>query len=186
MLDLARLEAEEHALSLSPLDLTQAVTEAVRLLTPLASRKGLHLATQFPATPMWALADSAALGRVLYNLIGNALKFTEHGGVQIRVLADAEHVAVEVTDTGIGIGPDFVPQLFEEFKQESTGLARNHEGCGLGLTITKRLVELMGGTVSVTSTPGEGSSFTVRLPALPPAEAPFCGDGAMAAPPLFC
>jgi CheY-like chemotaxis protein len=100
----------------------------------------------------------------LQNLIGNAIKFTDSGGVRVRVSAEHPNIRVDVMDTGTGIDAAFLPHLFQEFKQESTGLARSHEGTGLGLTITKRLVDLMDGTIEVESTKGEGSCFTVRLP----------------------
>ena len=98
------------------------------------------------------------------NLISNGLKFTEEGGVTLNIEADSEYVHLCVADTGIGIGPTFLTSLFEEFKQESTGIHRTYEGNGLGLAITHRLIELMYGTISVESTKGVGSVFKVRLP----------------------
>src|SRR5690606_5342116 len=98
------------------------------------------------------------------NLLTNAIKFTEAGYVHVIVDADAESVFIHVQDTGVGISEEFLPQLFEEFKQESSGLGRSHEGSGLGLAISRRLVDLMGGTLQATSRKGAGSEFTITLP----------------------
>lgn len=163
VLDLARLESNRTTLDCRPLDVGREVAAAARLLQPLARRKGLVLEVEDAAQGAAARLERTALGRVLNNLIGNALKFTEEGGVTLGVAADAEHVRIEVRDTGIGIADAFLPHLFEEFRQESSGMSRTHEGTGLGLAITRRLVELMDGTIAVQSTKGEGSVFTVQF-----------------------
>lgn len=108
---------------------------------------------------------------MLQNLIGNAIKFTQTGGIVVSVERSSDgKVLVHVTDTGIGISPEFLPHLFDSFSQESTGLARHYEGSGLGLSIAKQLAEKMGGTISVESVKGEGSRFTISFPlsAAPP------------------
>jgi signal transduction histidine kinase len=103
------------------------------------------------------------LHRITDNLVGNALKFTDAGGtVTLRASATDETIIIEVADTGIGIEDDFLPQLFESFSRAEDATGR--EGSGLGLPITKRLTELMGGTIEVESEKGEGTTFTVRLP----------------------
>ena len=119
--------------------------------------------------PLNATVDPHYLGRIFLNLIGNAIKFTPAGIVRV-ILAESNpsgYIEIKIVDTGIGISEDFLPHLFEEFYQESSGLARNFEGTGLGLRIAKRLVELMGGTISVESEKGKGSCFTIRLPVNP-------------------
>ncbi|HLA63035.1 MAG TPA: ATP-binding protein, partial [Rhodothermales bacterium] len=146
------------------------------VLRPLAEQKGLQLVLAGATAP--ARADRAALGRVLVNLIGNAIKFTEHGGVTVTAGTGADGVYLRVTDTGVGIAAAFLPHLFDEFKQESEGHERTHEGNGLGLAITKRLVVLMGGTIVVESAPGHGSTFTVTLPRSVAAPSGHSGDGA--------
>ena len=113
-----------------------------------------------------------ALAQIVTNLTGNAIKFTERGFVEVT--ADIEYanqgdgaisgLTVYVIDSGIGISEKFIPHIFDEFKQESSGLARNYEGSGLGLTITKRLVDVLGGEISVKSSRGHGSTFKVFLP----------------------
>lgn len=101
---------------------------------------------------------------VLTNLVGNAIRFTDEGGIKVDVQQAGEELVISVEDTGIGIGKEFMPHLFTPFRQESSGFARSHEGTGLGLTITRRLVELMGGAIEVESRRGVGSAFRVRFP----------------------
>ena len=107
--------------------------------------------------------------QILYNLLSNAAKFTPDGGrVEVRVRQENEHVQVDVEDTGIGIAPDDQTRIFEEFRQ--VGRERSREGTGLGLTLTKRFIELHGGRIWVESTPGKGSTFSFTLPIRRPAE----------------
>lgn len=175
VLALAQLSNDRLQIDLSPVDVAAEVAAAVQAMRPAAVNKDLYLTFRDLAGRPQAYTHDGHLGRILDILIFNAIKFTESGGVEISVEADEEHVHLTVEDTGIGIEEDFLPQLFEPFKQASTGAARTHEGNGLGLTITKRLVELMGGTVTVESTLGEGSRFIISLarhtpgsPHLPP------------------
>ena len=166
VLDLAQIEAGAVTLDLGPVDAAAEAAHAVALLRPVADAAGLALSLD--AAPATALADRAALRRVLHNLVDNAVKFTPAGTVVVTVAADGPAVRLVVADTGIGIAPGFLPRLFDEFTQASEGHARTHEGNGLGLSITKRLVELMGGEIAVESAPGEGTRVTVGLPAAPP------------------
>ncbi|HEX9950859.1 MAG TPA: ATP-binding protein, partial [Rubricoccaceae bacterium] len=123
------------------------------------------LAFTLTGPPTAVRADRPALARVLTNLVGNAIKFTERGTVAVEIWAEGGSAWLRVSDTGVGIEASFLPRVFDDFEQESTGAARRFEGSGLGLTITRGLVELMGGSISVTSEKGVGSVFTVRLPA---------------------
>jgi PAS domain S-box-containing protein len=163
VLDLARLEADEMEVNVTRIDVGEQVEEVVQLLTPLANEKGLTLRAVVEEPGAQAHLDSGCLSRILNNLIGNAIKFTSEGGITAYVRADTASVTVRVEDTGVGIDAAFLPHLFEEFKQESTGIGRSHEGSGLGLTITRRLVELMQGTLEVESVKGEGSAFTATF-----------------------
>ncbi|MFN3596064.1 MAG: sensor histidine kinase [Rubricoccaceae bacterium] len=172
VLDLARLEAgHTDDLACEPLDAAAEARGVAAMLQPQAAARGIALFADAPAQPVPALADRAALSRVLINLAGNAIKFTEAGHVALRVRAARPEempqggpgVALEVEDTGCGIPPELLARVFEPFQQASTGWARTHEGAGLGLAITQRLVEAMGGGVSVQSTAGVGSTFTVVL-----------------------
>ena len=166
VLDLSMLEAGTLTLNRDVLDVAAEVQQTVQLLHTLARDKGLDVQVQLPASKVEALLDRACLGRILNNLVGNAIKFTERGEVTVAVHARAEQVEIVVSDTGIGISEAFMPRLFEAFKQESTGLARSHEGTGLGLAITKKLVSLMEGEITVESRKSEGSRFTVAFPRL--------------------
>ena len=173
VLDLAQIEGGTYTVRTEPVCVLAEARAACDALRPLASAKGVGLAVG--GTPAAALADRAALGRVLNNLVGNAIKFTSAGSVSLRVEAHPGGVVLRVSDTGAGISEAFLPRLFDEFRQESEGDGRAHEGNGLGLAITRRLVDLMGGEIAVESALGKGSTFTVRLP---PAEAPCAADHA--------
>ena len=164
VLDLARLDARTEALRPVPLDVVRHVEEGAALLRPLADARGLRLDVVVPDGPVLATLDAGALDRVVTNLVGNALKFTERGAVTVGVERDGDAVVLYVADTGIGIAADFLPDLFAEFRQQSEGDARSHEGTGLGLAITQRLVALLGGAVAVESEVGAGTTFTVTLP----------------------
>ena len=167
VLDVARLDAGRETLHPAPLDVAERVRACATLLRPLADRAGLRLDVVVPDGPVWATLDASGLDRVLTNLAGNAVKFTERGGVTVGVERDGDAVRVYVSDTGIGIDAAFLPDLFAEFRQQSEGDARSHEGTGLGLAITQRLVALMDGEVDVQSAVGGGSTFTVTLPVGP-------------------
>ncbi len=170
LLDLAKLRAGMMDIDREVVN-TQDLSERIaRMLKPLADEKNLRLEV-LPAdgAPALAMADRRYLEQILFNLIGNAIKFTEEGSVEIGIRSESDTVQLWVTDTGIGIGQEFLPHLFEEFKQESSGLSRSHEGSGLGLSITARLVEMMEGEIEVESEKGTGTTFTVHLPR---AEAP--------------
>ncbi len=164
VLDLARLEAGGFKPVLESVDAVEVVGSGVGLFRSIADRKNLSLTFDRPDAPIQVVADRGGLTRVIQNLLSNALKFTSEGSVSVQLTAEDDQVVISVADTGEGIDEAFMPDIFEEFKQESTGLSRNHEGAGLGLTITKRLVDLMDGQISVESTKGEGSVFTVILP----------------------
>jgi signal transduction histidine kinase len=108
--------------------------------------------------------DYELLRRVLQHFIHNAIKFTDEGCVAVRTTLDDTHVRIHVEDTGCGISPAFRPRLFDAFAQESEGTTRTHQGSGLGLTVSQRLTERMGGAIEVASTPDEGSTFTLVFP----------------------
>ena len=183
VLDLARLEGGRGELAESRVDLAALVAESVAMFRPAAAERGLALRADLSDGPLVAALDEPAVARVLHNLIGNAIKFTEAGGVTVagRAVADGPEgpaVAVEVRDTGVGIDAAFLPRLFGEFEQESSGAARTHEGVGLGLAISRQLVERMGGTIRVESAKGVGTAFTVTFPAAD--AAPADGDRPLA------
>ncbi len=160
VLDFARIDAGHAALQLNRTDVAAEVAEVVSFFVPQAMAKGLDLRVIPPATPTWADIDSAMLVRILNNLVGNALKFTEVGHVHVRVTATTAAITLHVEDTGKGIDASFLPSLFQAYRQGP----ENSLGSGLGLAITRRLVHMAGGQISVHSMPGEGTIFTVILP----------------------
>ncbi|NNE36566.1 MAG: GAF domain-containing protein [Rhodothermales bacterium] len=164
VLDLARLESNRMQMTLEPINIVEEAERGVKLLSPLADKKGLWLKFECPHDEVWLELDAAGLDRILNNLIGNAIKFTSTGGVAVRIARDANAVNLIVEDTGIGMSEQFLPQLFEEFRQESSGADRSHEGSGMGLSITRKLVEIMDGTIAVDSKKGMGTTFTVSFP----------------------
>jgi PAS domain S-box-containing protein len=167
ILSLARLESEQSEITLNEIDLVQLVEENVLPLKNLAQQKGLDFEWEPPQGPISCLGDETILHQVLNNIIGNAIKFTEKGKVCVeleRMQGNPPYLALRVTDTGIGITPEFLPRVFSSFEQESSGQGRKHEGSGLGLSIAKKYVELLGGDILVTSEKGVGSCFEVRLP----------------------
>jgi len=164
VLDVSQLKAGTIELNPSRCDVTALARDAVNMFQQSAAQKGIALSLTEGQGEIPAHLDTAALGRVLTNLVSNAVKFTEQGRVKIGVAQAGRQVHITVCDTGKGIEADFLPHLFDEFRQESSGLSRRFEGNGLGLAISKELVQLMGGSIHVESTPGRGTTFEVRLP----------------------
>lgn len=164
ILNLSLLEAGEMKLRPERVDVGATVHYQVDALYPRADEKGLYLEVEVLDGPVEAFIDPHGVQAIANNLVANAIKFTETGAVTVTVWAANDTVSIRVRDTGIGINESFVPQLFDEFQQESEGLGRGYEGIGIGLTITKRLVEMLGGEIEVDSEKGAGSTFTVRLP----------------------
>ncbi len=165
MLDLAQLEAgtlEVDRQSHNVMDIVEGVLVAVR---PVAEEKGLELTVSASGGHSHARVDHAILTRVINNIVDNAIKFTETGRVDIEVARSGEKIRIVIGDTGVGIDEEFQPHVFDPFVQESTGLDRTHQGSGLGLAVSKRLVELMGGTIRLFSEKDYGSVFTIILPA---------------------
>lgn len=164
VLDLAQLEAGSKTITPQSVDLVKKISEPVQMFKPQAARNGLTLTLEAPDEPVILSVDPAGLVRIVTNLISNGVKFTQEGGITVRIRPADDYVDIDVEDTGRGIDEQFQKHLFEAFKQESTGLDRSHDGTGLGLTIVKQLTELMNGSISVASEKGEGSRFTVTLP----------------------
>ncbi len=166
LLDVAKIDAGRMDIAPVDLDVTRTVHEMAAFIAPLAQERGLALRVEAPS-PVWIRADEARVRQVLLNLLSNACKFTERGSVTLTVrpvdAADTT-VTIDVADTGIGIAADQLARVFDEFVQVDASPTRRHGGTGLGLALTRRFCDLMGGTVSVVSEPGRGSTFSVRLP----------------------
>jgi len=170
VLDFSRIEAGKLELEPHPFDLRELVEEVGALFAERAQRKGLEIAASLPcAGPCPRRGDAARLRQVLANLVGNAVKFTEHGTVEVRVTLPGsgdvdEAILFEVNDSGIGISREAQARIFQSFAQADPSTTRRFGGSGLGLAICAELVRLMGGELRVDSTPGRGSRFWFRIP----------------------
>ncbi len=171
VLDLSKVEAGHMELHPEDFDLSEVVTEVRTALAPTAGKKTIIVTQQVLHETVQLRLDRQKLKQVLYNLLSNAIKFTDDGGrVSITVdVIDTEWVDLTVADNGIGIRKEDMGRLFQEFQQLDSGASRRYEGTGLGLALTRRIVEFQGGSIAVDSTPGAGSRFTVRLPRAIPA-----------------
>ncbi|HWK47040.1 MAG TPA: PAS domain S-box protein [Stellaceae bacterium] len=164
ILDISKIEAGKLELDRIPMSLAATADGALSILRPQATDKGLDLRLDLaPDLPSWIIGDPARLHQIFLNLLNNAIKFTERGGITLHALREngpgGEMARFEICDTGIGIPPDKLSRLFQTFSQVDSSTSRRYGGTGLGLAISKRLVEAMGGTVGVTSAPGVGSTF---------------------------
>ncbi len=170
VLNLSKLEAGQMELEETTVDLAGQAEAIAEEMRPKAEESGLSLQVDTGRTPAWAHADEGGVQIVLQNLLSNAIKYTDEGEVRVRIYreedaAQNENAAVlEVEDTGIGMDAELAEGLFEPFRQESEGLDREYEGTGLGLTVTKKAVDQMGGSIEVETEKGVGSCFVVRLP----------------------
>jgi PAS domain S-box-containing protein len=164
VLDLTRLDTGKIALQESEFSFRQLMEEECKALEPLARQKGLALACRPPEQVIHLRSDRVKLGRVLANLIGNAIKFTEKGSVAVEGIREEGKLLIRVTDTGPGIPADMLERIFDEFFQLRNRNRNLDTGSGLGLTISQRLIEALGGILTVQSEPGKGSTFTIALP----------------------
>jgi signal transduction histidine kinase/ActR/RegA family two-component response regulator len=166
LLDMSRIISGKVRIDARTVNMTQVVQSAIDTLRPAADAKGLRLQAVLEPAAGPVLGDDGRLQQVVWNLLSNAIKFTPKGGrVQVTLSRTNSHLQLQVSDTGEGIKPEFLPEVFDRFRQIDQGTSRRHGGLGLGLSIVKQLVELHGGTVAAYS-PGErqGATFTVTLP----------------------
>ena len=173
ILDIAKIETEGVELSRAEFDLPQLARETVALWADRARAKGLSLDLVADGAPARIVEDSGRLRQILFNLMSNALKFTEEGGVTVRIAVEeamiedpdeTEHLRIAVSDTGVGIAPEKLEEVFESFRQGDASRTRAYEGTGLGLAICRKLAQAMGGDILLESTLGEGSTATLRVP----------------------
>ncbi|CAM2069541.1 Response regulator [Sulfidibacter corallicola] len=165
LLDFSQLRNATIELRKTPLDLANLADIVVNLSQPLISGKEVILESRIDPETLFVLADEDRVMQILHNLIGNAVKFTDRGSIRVFAEPEGDFVAVSVADTGIGITPIQQERIFESFEQADGSTGRHYGGTGLGLAVTRQLVELHGGTIRVNSTVGEGSIFTFTLPA---------------------
>ena len=169
LLDLSRINAGKLRVEMEILSLSELIEEAISVHQPAALAKGIDVEVKNDVPDALVRGDSGRLHQVFGNLISNAIKFTPGGGrVEIHAYLDGATVCFAVTDNGEGIAPEFLPHIFDRFRQANTGYSRKYGGLGLGLSIAKQLIELQGGTISARSEgKGKGSRFEVCLPVVP-------------------
>jgi signal transduction histidine kinase len=165
ILDLSKVEAGRMELELASFDVPQALSNAVVLVRERAQRHGIEISLSLDPGLGEMRADERKLKQIMLNLLSNAVKFTPDGGrIAVTAKLDSGYAEIKVTDSGVGIAPEEQPAVFQEFKQVGSDSARKAEGTGLGLALTKRLVELHGGEIHLQSVPGEGTTFAFTLP----------------------
>ena len=166
VLDVSRIISGKIRLDVQPVDLPRVVSDAVETVLPASEAKHIRVHTILDPSAAPISGDPDRLQQIVWNLVSNAVKFTPKDGVvQVRLERVNSHVEIIVSDTGVGISPDFLPHIFERFRQADSGTTREHAGIGLGLAIVRHLVELHGGTIHAASGGSDkGSTFRVRLP----------------------
>ncbi len=168
ILDLAKLESEKIELQADKVNIIHEVSRAMEVHAPSAQNKGLGYRLDTNLEKCNVFIDRQLFNRILYNLLSNAFKYTQEGEIVVHIakwrVEEDLWIQIDVQDTGVGISSDFLPRVFNEFEQESSGYSRKFEGSGLGLTITRKLVESMGGKISVSSEKEKGAVFTIKLP----------------------
>ncbi|PKQ17006.1 MAG: hypothetical protein CVT67_02360 [Actinobacteria bacterium HGW-Actinobacteria-7] len=164
VLDLSAIEAGQMRIEYAPVDTVGVVRTVAESLMPLADKKKLELSWQVHPEASSLVSDHTRLEQILFNLLGNAIKFTEVGSIRLEVRRAADDVVFALSDTGRGISAEHLVRIFDEFYQVERQDVAKSDGTGLGLTVSKRLVEMLGGTIEAQSELGVGSTFTVRLP----------------------
>jgi len=164
ILDISKIEAGQFNIMSENFDLRGSIEKTVQIISPMANKKNILLHSRIEDNISDMRGDQRRVEQIILNLLSNAVKFTDRGEIHLNCYSDNGFVTLSVEDTGIGIKPENINIIFEAFRQVDTGTARTQEGTGLGLNITKKLVEMMGGSIHVKSEWGKGSAFTVILP----------------------
>ena len=164
ILDLSKIEAGKMDLNPVRFSIKNLLETIVEGLEPVAREKGITLQLNIREDLPWIESDEARVHQIIQNIIGNGLKFTEEGGVMVSASRNKTRVRIQIADTGIGIQAKDLSNIFEEFRQVDGSLSRRFEGTGLGLAIAQKATQILGGQISVDSTPGKGSTFTISLP----------------------
>ncbi|GLT21156.1 hypothetical protein GCM10007933_06080 [Zoogloea oryzae] len=173
ILDFSKIEAGKLRIEAIEVDLIKVIGDTLALMDERAEDKGLTIRLQrAPSLPAACISDPLRIGQILVNLLSNAIKFTEHGSVTLYAGAEGGQLVLRISDTGIGMRQADIEKVFAPFEQADNSTTRKFGGTGLGLTITHRIVGLMGGSLRAESVEGQGSSFEVRLPYVPLAAAP--------------
>lgn len=166
ILDLSRIEANKVNINWTKVNINKLIIEIVKLFEQSALNKNLYIETNLPSEDIISETDERILTDILNNLVNNAIKFTNKGGIIIELIKEDNHFSISIHDTGIGIPESKYELIFQEFRQESEGLSRSFEGSGLGLSLAKKFTELLGGEIKVSSVISKGSTFTVRFPVI--------------------
>ena len=164
VLDISRIESGHEEIEITKFNANNLIAEVVSMIHPQAKQKNIELLHTAGSSDLFITSDAGKCRHILQNLIGNAVKFTEKGKVEVVALQHDNNVTIGVTDTGIGISENHLPHIFDEFRQVDSSTSRRFGGTGLGLAIAKKYANLLGGTISVKSAPGKGSEFTLTLP----------------------
>ena len=164
VLDISKIEAGELKVSFETFSMRDVINQVAESLRPSAEQKGLFLHVAIAPDCDMIVSDERRVRQILINMVNNAVKFTEKGTVKIICLKRDSHLEVEITDSGIGIKEEDIGKLFEPFQQLDTGVSRKYEGTGLGLSVCKRILEMLGGDIRVKSQFGKGSTFSFTLP----------------------
>jgi signal transduction histidine kinase len=168
ILDLSRIESGNLEVSIDLVELNTLVSECIQLFEENAKQKNLFIKNNFTVNHITTSTDTRLLALAVNNLINNAIKFTNSGGITVEVKtfsqSSKDFAVISVQDTGIGIPEDKQSIIFDEFRQVSEGYSRSFEGTGLGLTLTKKAVEILNGSISFESEPGIGSTFSITIP----------------------
>jgi signal transduction histidine kinase len=164
VLDISKIEAGELVVSLRKFEFNNMLNNIISIIQPTVEKKNLKLQLIIPENGAEIISDERRVGQIFLNLLNNAVKFSDKGIIKIKCETIDKSIITKIIDTGIGIKIEDINKLFKPFSQIDTGLTRNHEGTGLGLSICKKLTEKLGGTISVASELGVGSTFTVILP----------------------
>ena len=164
ILDISRIEAGKEEIEISKFSIKNLIAEVISMIQPQAEQKSIELIQRSQETEVFMNGDADKCRHILQNLIGNAVKFTEKGKVEISASQIDTKIEITIKDTGIGISGNHLSHIFDEFRQADAGTSRRFGGTGLGLAIAKKYANLLGGSIEVKSTLGEGSSFTVSIP----------------------
>jgi signal transduction histidine kinase len=180
ILDLARIEAGKMPLHLEPVPLQEVLADITQQIDPLLNKKSLEFRLVAPDDPPVIYSDRTKIKQILLNLLSNSVKFTHTGYVSLTLEPLVDSVRMEIEDSGIGIRPQDLEEIWEDFRQVDQSRTREFGGTGLGLSITRKLIQALGGDISVVSEYGQGSTFTIVLPMRAPvprenAETPVAG-----------
>jgi len=173
ILDLSKIEAGRMELQIETFTLAPLLADVVKTIEPLATKNANQVAIKCDGAIGTLHADQMRLRQALLNLMSNANKFTERGTITVDARQEDGSITISVVDTGIGMTPEQMGKLFQEFSQASSATAIRYGGTGLGLAISRRFCQMMGGDITVESEPGRGSTFTIRLPRIVEAQKAF-------------